>query len=92
MDQFWRGRGAVGMLNNLIRYIRWNPQRREAFADCKEGGELSDFDGLNVSFLRLIYLPKHVFPYNSVRSCWGTSITHKLVTQTYQPIEVNDTR
>lgn len=51
VDQFWRGRGAVGRLHNLIRYIRWNPQRREAFANCKEGGELSDFDGLNVSLL-----------------------------------------
>lgn len=55
VDQYWRGRGAVRRLHNLIRYIRWNPQRREAFANCKEGGELSSFDSLNVSLTMGIF-------------------------------------
>jgi hypothetical protein len=49
VDRFWRGRGAVGRLHNIVRYIRWTPQRREAFARCKKGGKLNDFDELQVS-------------------------------------------
>ena len=49
VDGFWRARGVVGRLHNIVRYIRWTPQRREAFAGCKKGGKLAEFDDLMVS-------------------------------------------
>lgn len=77
VEQFWRGRGAVGRLHNIIRYIRWNPQRREAFANCKEGGELSNFDGLNVSLYMSIFGLDHLSQPSFSRSYpfeWNTHI------------------
>lgn len=44
----WRQIGAVGRLHNIVRYIRWSPQRREEFANCLQGGELADFDQLEL--------------------------------------------
>lgn len=49
IDAFWRKRGCIGRLHNLIRWIRWTPQRREAFISCKQGGKLTEFDNLMVS-------------------------------------------
>jgi len=49
IETFWRGRGAVGRLHNIVRYIRGSPQRREVFASMKNSKKLADFDGLNVS-------------------------------------------
>lgn len=40
----WRRIGAVGRLHNIIRYIRWSPQRRGEFAHCMQGGNLAKFD------------------------------------------------
>lgn len=71
VDQFWRGRGAVGRLHNLVRYIRRNPQRQEAFADCKEGGKSSGFDSLNVS------LPLSTFGHRSI--CGSTNSRRAIV-------------
>lgn len=51
VDSFWHGRGAVGRLHNLIKYIRWTPQRREEFANTTKGGRLKDFDELQVCLL-----------------------------------------
>jgi hypothetical protein len=45
----WRQIGAVGRLHNIVRYIRWSPQRREEFANCLQGGELVDFDQLELT-------------------------------------------
>lgn len=44
----WRRIGAVGRLHNIIRYIRWSPQRREEFAHCIQGGNLVEFDQLEL--------------------------------------------
>ena len=44
----WRQIGAVGRLHNIVRYIRWSPQRREEFANCLQGGELADLDKLEL--------------------------------------------
>lgn len=44
----WRQIGAVGRLHNIVKYIRWSPQRREEFANCIQGGELADFDQLEL--------------------------------------------
>lgn len=49
----WRRIGAIGRLHNIIRYIRWSPQRREEFAYCIQGGNLAEFDQLElISTLR----------------------------------------
>ncbi|KAK5684689.1 hypothetical protein LTR17_027134 [Elasticomyces elasticus] len=48
VDSFWRTRGAVGRLHNIIRYIRWAPQRREAFAGVKNSKKLAEFDELRL--------------------------------------------
>ena len=45
----WRSRGPVGKLHNIIKYIRWTPQRREQFAGIRIRGELAKFDELEVS-------------------------------------------
>jgi len=44
----WRRIGAVGRLHNIIRYIRWSPQRREEFAHYIQGGNLAEFDQLEL--------------------------------------------
>lgn len=44
----WRRIGAVGRLHNIIRYIRWSPQRREEFAHCIQGGNLAEFNQLEL--------------------------------------------
>ena len=49
VEDLWRKRGAVGLLYNLVRYIRMTPQRRDFFRRIKIGGPLAEFDGLEVS-------------------------------------------
>ena len=49
VEELWRKRGAVGLLHNLVRYIRMTPQRRGFFRRIKIGGPLAEFDGLEVS-------------------------------------------
>jgi hypothetical protein len=44
----WRQIGAVGRLHNIVRYIRWSPQRREEFANCIQGGNQAEFDQLEL--------------------------------------------
>ncbi|KAA8620769.1 Dimer-Tnp-hAT domain-containing protein [Pyrenophora tritici-repentis] len=39
---------VLGRLHNLVRYIRLTPQRREEFATIIIGGDLSQFDGLEL--------------------------------------------
>lgn len=46
---FWSKRGPVGMLHNIVRFIRASPQRIERFAGVVIGGVLSEFDKLHVS-------------------------------------------
>jgi hypothetical protein len=46
VDAFWRGKGAVGRLHNIIIYIRCSPQRLQAFAGTVIGGRLKEFDEL----------------------------------------------
>jgi hypothetical protein len=48
----WRDHGCVGKLHNIIKYIRWTPQRREQFAGIRIKGDLARFDELEVSFER----------------------------------------
>lgn len=50
-EGMWRARGPVGKLHNIIRYIRWTPQRREQFASIQIRGDLAKFDELEVSYL-----------------------------------------
>jgi hypothetical protein len=49
LDRFWRARGAIGRLHNIVRYVRSTPQRMEEFAEIRKGGDLADFDDLEVS-------------------------------------------
>jgi hypothetical protein len=49
MERFWRDRGAVGKLHNIIRWIRVSTQRLEAFMEVRCGGEAVMFNGLRVS-------------------------------------------
>src|SRR5579871_812995 len=49
IGELWRKRGALGRLHNVIKYIRGSPQRREFFGKQVCGGELAEFDGLEVS-------------------------------------------
>lgn len=51
-EGMWRARGPVGKLHNIIKYIRWTPQRREQFAGVQIRGELARFDELEVRYLR----------------------------------------
>ncbi|KAM5529351.1 transposase-like protein [Fusarium oxysporum f. sp. phaseoli] len=46
--ELWRKRGAIGRLHNIIEYIRASPQRRQFFRSIVCGGELSEFDGLEL--------------------------------------------
>lgn len=48
VEELWRKFGCLGRLHNLIRYIRLTPQRREEFAAIVIGGDLSEFDGLEL--------------------------------------------
>lgn len=56
VEDMWRTRGPVGKLHNIIRYIRWTPQRREQFANIGVRGSLAQFDELEVS-LELLFVP-----------------------------------
>ena len=38
VDHFWRGRGAVGRLHNLVRYIRWNPNGERRLLTAERAG------------------------------------------------------
>lgn len=49
IGELWRKRGSIGRLHNIIRYIRASPQRRNRFAKMVIGGELANFDNLEVS-------------------------------------------
>ena len=49
IKELWRKRGAIGKLHNIIRYIRATPQRRRFFRSITCGGNLAEFDGLEVS-------------------------------------------
>jgi hypothetical protein len=54
VEMFWRQRGAVGRLHNIVRYIRWVPQRREEFASIHIGGKLAEFDDLEGRYSRAL--------------------------------------
>ena len=47
-ESMWRDHGPVGKLHNIIKYIRWTPQRREQFAGIRIKGGLAKFDELEV--------------------------------------------
>jgi hypothetical protein len=49
VEKLWRDRGAVGLLHNIVRYIRMTPQRRGFFRRIQMGGSLAEFDALEVS-------------------------------------------
>lgn len=49
ISAIWKKHGPIGKLHNLVRYIRMTPQRRQEFADIKIGGDLEDYDKLQVS-------------------------------------------
>ena len=51
VDRFWKNKGALGQLHNLVVYIRCTPQRLEEFAKIRKGGNLAQFDVLKVSWV-----------------------------------------
>jgi hypothetical protein len=48
VEELWRKFGCLGRLHNLVRYSRLTPQRREEFAAIVIGGDLWEFDGLEL--------------------------------------------
>lgn len=48
VEELWKKHGCLGRLHNLVRYIRLTPQRREEFAAIVIGGDLSEFNGLQL--------------------------------------------
>ncbi|KAI8396510.1 hypothetical protein FOFC_21058 [Fusarium oxysporum] len=70
VEELWKRFGCLGRLHNLIRYIRLTPQRRKEFAAIIIGGDLSEFDGLEL------------IQNNSTRwNSWFHSITRALNVQ-----------
>ncbi|KAG7410232.1 putative AC transposase [Fusarium oxysporum f. sp. raphani] len=70
VEELWKRFGCLGRLHNLVRYIRLTPQRREEFAAIIIGGDLSEFDGLEL------------IQNNSTRwNSWFHSITRALNVQ-----------
>ncbi len=57
IKELWRKRGAIGKLHNIVKYIRASPQRRQFFKSIICGGQLSEFNKLEVS-LSPYYLRK----------------------------------
>ena len=57
VDRFWKNKGALGRLHNLVVYIRCTPQRLEEFAKIKKGGNLAQFDVLKVSLFSSTFYP-----------------------------------
>jgi hypothetical protein len=49
VQRLWKQQGVVGLMQNLVRYIRNGPQRRGFFRRIKKGGLLAEWDGLEVS-------------------------------------------
>ena len=48
VEELWKKYGCLGRLHNLVRYIRGSSQRRDEFASLAIGGELSEFDNLEL--------------------------------------------
>lgn len=48
VHELWKRRGAIGKLHNIVRYIRFSPQRRNFFKRIIIGGEDAEFDRLMV--------------------------------------------
>lgn len=48
VEEHWKKFGCLGRLHNLVRYIRLTPQRREEFSAIIMGGDLSEFDALEL--------------------------------------------
>ena len=67
-DEIWRGRGPVGRLHNIVQYVRWSPQRRQEFMACKNGGDLAEFDQLEL-------LQDNVTRWNSFYTAIGRALT-----------------
>jgi len=67
-DEIWRDRGPVGRLHNIVQYVRWSPQRRQEFMACKNGGNLAEFDQLEL-------LQDNVTRWNSFYTAIGRALT-----------------
>lgn len=48
--ELWKKRGAIGKLRNIVRFIRASPQRRPSFRSISCGGDLAEFDQVEVIF------------------------------------------
>jgi hypothetical protein len=48
VEELWKRFGCLGRLHNLVRYIRLTPQRREEFTAIIVGGDLAEFDRLEL--------------------------------------------
>jgi hypothetical protein len=48
VEELWKKFGCLGRLHNLVRYIRLTPQRREEFAAIIIGGDLAEFNRLEL--------------------------------------------
>lgn len=55
LEAFWSTKGPVGMLHNVVRFIRISPQRMERFAGVAFSGMLERFNGLKVGRVRGLY-------------------------------------
>jgi hypothetical protein len=49
VQRLWKKYGAIGLMQNIVRYIRNSPQRRDFFKRIRKGGLLAEWDGLEVS-------------------------------------------
>jgi hypothetical protein len=52
VEELWKKYGCLGRLHNLVRYIRLSAGRREEFKSIVGGGDVSEFDGLEVRYYR----------------------------------------
>ena len=62
--ELWKKQGAIGLFQNLIRYIRASPQRRQFFKSLKVGDE---FDELEVG--TIFHMLKHIM----VKELWQSA-------------------
>lgn len=51
IGELWKKRGAIGKLHNVVRYIWASPQHRQYFRSITCGGDLAEFDQLEVNAL-----------------------------------------
>ena len=56
LADLWRKWGVIGRLHNIIRYIRATSQYRNEFRKIRMGGDLAQFNGLEVSTNFIVFV------------------------------------